>query len=203
MLIKVLKLVAGGAALLLLNPASLAYLQTIKLLIAGCLFYLAFYEFQRKNVPAGAMCLALVWLFQPFTRHAIRRDTWEHIDLIVGCALIGWAVFSRSDKSAASGAFAAWVYVMGKVIFNLQLALLHLWACASVSWNHGFIAAVVAFCTPPLGMIYIAWREYSTFGMSAYVWTVVATFATFAITAGAAVSLIASDANEPALESAP
>lgn len=106
-----LRLVAGSAALLLAGAswgtdrwtddsvvvlAGFAFhpeLDTTKLIIAACLFYLGFAELQARRLASGACCLAAAYLFQPLWPHLQRLPvkTWSRIDLLTGIVMIAWS----------------------------------------------------------------------------------------------------------------
>ena len=58
---------------------------------------LAYYQYERKNVPGTIVFVCLVLLFQPFIKIALGRQIWNIVDVIVAAGLL-FMVFMRARK---------------------------------------------------------------------------------------------------------
>ena len=55
---------------------------------------LAYYEYERKNIPLVIVYVGLVLLFQPIAKVALGRQAWMVVDVVVAAGLI-MTVFVR------------------------------------------------------------------------------------------------------------
>jgi hypothetical protein len=58
---------------------------------------LAYYEYERKNIPLVIVFVALALLFQPLVKVALGRQVWNIVDVIVAVGLIV-TVFVRKPE---------------------------------------------------------------------------------------------------------
>jgi hypothetical protein len=49
---------------------------------------LSYLAYNEKNKIEMIVCIALVFLFQPFAKIALGRELWNVVDIIVGVALV-------------------------------------------------------------------------------------------------------------------
>jgi hypothetical protein len=49
---------------------------------------LAYYEYERKNIPLVILFVGLALLFQPLVKVALGRHTWNIVDVVVAAGLI-------------------------------------------------------------------------------------------------------------------
>ena len=60
---------------------------------------LAYYEYERKNIPLVILFLALALLFQPIVKVPMGRQSWIMVDVLVSAGLlISLAVQQRKKK---------------------------------------------------------------------------------------------------------
>lgn len=55
---------------------------------------LAYYEYERKNIPMVIVFVALAILFQPLLKISLGRQVWNIVDVIIAIGLIG-SIFVR------------------------------------------------------------------------------------------------------------
>ncbi|HPT71572.1 MAG TPA: hypothetical protein PLE74_04765 [Candidatus Cloacimonadota bacterium] len=61
---------------------------------------LAYYQYERKNVPGTIVFVCLVLLFQPFVKIALGRQLWNLVDVVVAVGLVvSIFVFNRGKRT--------------------------------------------------------------------------------------------------------
>ncbi|MCX6242692.1 MAG: hypothetical protein NTX43_12870 [Bacteroidetes bacterium] len=73
------------------------YYQLFKYIALVGFAILAYYEYERKNIPLVIVFVGLVLLFQPIAKVALGRQAWMVVDLVVAAGLI-LTVFVRKQK---------------------------------------------------------------------------------------------------------
>ncbi len=90
----------GLAILLLLCLFDLpyGYYQLLRYVTLIGFAILAYYEYERKNVPMVIVLVGLALLFQPLTKVPLGRQVWNIVDVAVAVALLG-TIFLQKSKS--------------------------------------------------------------------------------------------------------
>ena len=65
------------------------YYQLIRYIAMVGFAILAYYEYERKNIPMVIVFVALAILFQPFAKISLGRFIWNIVDVVVAVGLIG------------------------------------------------------------------------------------------------------------------
>ncbi len=73
------------------------YYQLFKYIALVGFAILAYYEYERKNIPLVIVFVGLVLLFLPIAKVALGRQAWMVVDLVVAAGLI-LTVFVRKQK---------------------------------------------------------------------------------------------------------
>jgi len=58
---------------------------------------LAYYEYERKNIPLVIVFVALMMLFQPLFKVSLGRQVWNMVDFIVAAGLV-ISIFVRKPE---------------------------------------------------------------------------------------------------------
>jgi len=58
---------------------------------------LAYYEYERKNIPLVIVFVALMMLFQPLFKVSLGRQVWNMVDIIVAAGLV-ISIFVRKPE---------------------------------------------------------------------------------------------------------
>jgi hypothetical protein len=74
--------------LLLLFHLPYGYYQLIRYIALIAFAILAYYEYERKNMPMAIVYIGLVLLFQPIAKVTLGRQVWNIVDVIVAVGLI-------------------------------------------------------------------------------------------------------------------
>jgi len=64
------------------------YYQLFRYIAVVGFAILAYYEYERKNIPLVIVFVGLILLFQPLTNFALGRQAWIIIDVVVAVGLI-------------------------------------------------------------------------------------------------------------------
>ena len=59
---------------------------------------LAYYEYERKNIPMAIVYIGLVLLFQPIDNVSLGRQVWNIVDVIVAAGLVITIFLQRQKK---------------------------------------------------------------------------------------------------------
>ena len=70
------------------------YYQLIRYIAMVGFAILAYYEYERKNIPMVIVFVALAILFQPLAKISLGRQIWNIVDVVVSIGLIG-SIFVR------------------------------------------------------------------------------------------------------------
>jgi hypothetical protein len=65
------------------------YSQLIRFIAVIGFSILAYYEYERKNIPLVIVFVGLVLLFQPMVKVSLGREVWNIVDVVVAAGLIG------------------------------------------------------------------------------------------------------------------
>jgi len=64
------------------------YYQLIRYIALVGFAILAYYEYERKNIPMAIVYIGLVLLFQPIAKVTLGRQVWNIVDVVVAVGLI-------------------------------------------------------------------------------------------------------------------
>jgi hypothetical protein len=89
----------GLAVLLLicLFQMPYGYYQLIRYVALVGFSVLAYYEFERKNIPVGILFIGAAFLFQPVVKIPLGRDVWMIVDVVLAIGLIV-SLFLKKNK---------------------------------------------------------------------------------------------------------
>jgi hypothetical protein len=59
---------------------------------------LAYYEYERKNIPMAIVYIGLVLLFQPIVKVSLGRQVWNIVDVFVAVGLVITIFLQRQKK---------------------------------------------------------------------------------------------------------
>jgi hypothetical protein len=74
------------------------YYQLIRYIVLVGFAILAYYEYDRKNVPMAIVYIGLVLLFQPIAKVSLGRQVWNIVDVAVAVGLVITIFFQRQKK---------------------------------------------------------------------------------------------------------
>jgi hypothetical protein len=64
------------------------YYQLIRYIALVGFAILAYYEYERKNIPMVIVYVALVLLFQPIAKVTLGRQVWNIVDVVMATGLV-------------------------------------------------------------------------------------------------------------------
>ena len=80
-------------------PMPYSFYQLFKYIALVGFAILAYYEYERKNIPVVILFVALALLFQPIVKVPLGRQSWVMVDVLVSAGLlISLAVQKRKKK---------------------------------------------------------------------------------------------------------
>jgi hypothetical protein len=90
---------AALAALLLfcLFDLPYGYYQLVRFIAVVGFAILAYYQYERKNIPLMIVFVALAFLFQPLAKVTLGREVWMIVDVIVAVGLVA-TMFLQKKK---------------------------------------------------------------------------------------------------------
>ena len=74
------------------------YYQLLRFVAVVGFAILAYYEFERKNVPMAFVFAGLAFLFQPLLKVSLGREVWQIVDVLTAAGLLV-TVFLQNKKS--------------------------------------------------------------------------------------------------------
>lgn len=74
------------------------YYQLLRFVAVVGFAILAYYEFERKNVPKTFVFVGLAFLFQPLLKVSLGREIWQIVDVLTAAGLLV-TVFLQNKKS--------------------------------------------------------------------------------------------------------
>ncbi len=95
------KLIKIGLAVMLLIclfSMPYGYYQLVRFIAVIGFAILAYYEFERKNMPLVIVFVGLILLFQPLFKIALGRQVWNVVDVIVAIGLVATIFFHKEKK---------------------------------------------------------------------------------------------------------
>jgi hypothetical protein len=85
---KLIKIALAILLLLCLFHMPYSYYQIFRFIAVVGFAILAYYEYERKNIPLVIVFVALALLFQPLVKVPLGRQVWIIIDVIVAAGLV-------------------------------------------------------------------------------------------------------------------
>jgi hypothetical protein len=85
---KIIKIALSVLLLICLFHMPYGYYQLFRYIAVVGFAMLAYYEFERKNIIMAIMFVALAFLFQPFSKVPLGRQSWIIIDIVAAGGLI-------------------------------------------------------------------------------------------------------------------
>ena len=92
-----IKLVLAALLLICIIQLPYGYYQLIRFVAVVGFAILAYYEYERKNIPLVIVFVALMGLFQPIGMNPLGRQVWMVADLLVA----GWLVVTVFVKKGS------------------------------------------------------------------------------------------------------
>jgi hypothetical protein len=92
----IIKIAIAILLLICLFDLPYGYFQLIRYIALVGFAILAYYEYERKNIPMVIVFLGLVLLFQPIAKIPLGRQVWNIVDVLVALGLI-LAVFLQKQ----------------------------------------------------------------------------------------------------------
>lgn len=74
------------------------YYQLLRFIAVVGFAILAYYEFERKNIPMAFAFVGLAFLFQPLLKVTLGREVWQFVDVLTAAGLLV-TVFLQNKKS--------------------------------------------------------------------------------------------------------
>lgn len=90
----IIKIVLAILLLICLFDLPYGYYQLIRYIAMVGFALLAYYEYERKNIPMVIVFVGLAILFQPLLKITLGRQVWNIMDVIIAIGLIG-SIFVR------------------------------------------------------------------------------------------------------------
>ena len=81
-------LAVAAMLMLCLFPMPYGFYILVRFLAMVAFAYLAYLEFNSKNIDRMVVFIALAVLFQPFVKIALGRTVWNIVDVAVACYLL-------------------------------------------------------------------------------------------------------------------
>jgi hypothetical protein len=93
-----IKLILAVFLLLCLFHMPYGYYQLVRFIAVVGFAILAYYEYERKNIPLVILLVGLILLFQPLAKIPLGRQVWNVVDVVVAEWLLVM-VFVRKPES--------------------------------------------------------------------------------------------------------
>jgi len=93
-----IKIALSALLLICLFHMPYGYYQLIRFIAVVGFVILAYYQYERKNIPMVIMLVALALLFQPLEKVPLGRHGWIIVDLAIAVGLVV-SIFVKNSKS--------------------------------------------------------------------------------------------------------
>ena len=93
----IIKITLAVLLLICLFHLPYGYYQLIRYIALVGFAILAYYEYERKNIPMAIVFVGLVLLFQPIVKIPLGRQVWNIVDAIVAIGLVV-TIFVKPQK---------------------------------------------------------------------------------------------------------
>lgn len=94
----IIKIALAVLLLLCLFHMPYGYYQLFRFVAVVGFAILAYYAYERKNVPMAIVYVGLALLFQPLVKVGLGRQVWNIIDVVVAVGLIVTLFIPKSKK---------------------------------------------------------------------------------------------------------
>jgi hypothetical protein len=94
----IIKIALSTLLLICLFDLPYGYYQLFRFIALVGFAILAYYEYERKNIPMVIVFVGLMLLFQPIAKVTLGRQVWNIVDVVVAVGLIG-TIFLQKFKS--------------------------------------------------------------------------------------------------------
>lgn len=74
------------------------YYQLVRFVMVVGFAILAYYQYERKNIPLVIVFVGLVFLFQPVWKVALGRQIWNIVDVVVAVGLVVMVFVQKQKK---------------------------------------------------------------------------------------------------------
>jgi hypothetical protein len=93
-----IKIVVATLLLICLFHMPYGYYQLVRFIAVVGFAILAYYEYERKNIPMVIVYLGLAVLFQPLETIPLGRQVWIIVDIVLAAGLV-ISIFAKNSKS--------------------------------------------------------------------------------------------------------
>jgi hypothetical protein len=93
-----IKIVVATLLLICLFHMPYGYYQLVRFIAVVGFAILAYYEYERKNIPMVIVYLGLAVLFQPLATIPLGRQVWIIVDIVLAAGLV-ISIFAKNSKS--------------------------------------------------------------------------------------------------------
>ncbi len=93
-----IKIVLATLLLVCLFQMPFGYYQLVRFVAVVGFGILAYYEYERKNIPVVIVFIGLMVLFQPLASIPLGRQVWIIVDVVVTAGLVV-SIFLQKSKS--------------------------------------------------------------------------------------------------------
>lgn len=90
-----IKLALAALLLICLFQMPYGYYQLVRFIAVVGFALLAYYEYERKNIPMVIVFAGLMILFQPLGKIPLGREVWNIVDVVVAAGLVGTMFFKK------------------------------------------------------------------------------------------------------------
>ena len=92
----IIKIALAILLLICLFHLPYGYYQLIRYIALVGFAILAYYEYERKNIPMAIVFVGLMLLFQPIAKVTLGRQVWNIVDIAVTVGLIVTMLFQKN-----------------------------------------------------------------------------------------------------------
>ena len=93
-----IKLFLAVLLLICLLHMPYGYYQLVRFIAVVGFAILAYYEYERQNIPVVIVFVGLMVLFQPLAKIPLGRQVWNVVDVVVAVGLVV-SIFQKNSKS--------------------------------------------------------------------------------------------------------
>ena len=98
----IIKIVLAVLLLICLFDLPYGYYQLIRYIALVGFAILAYYEYERKNIPMVIVFVGLMLLFQPIAKVTLGRQVWNIVDVVVAVGLVVSMFVQKHMKNRTS-----------------------------------------------------------------------------------------------------
>ena len=93
-----IKLALAALLLICLFHMPYGYYQLVRFIAVVGFAILAYYEYERKNIPLVIVFVGLMVLFQPLATIPLGRQVWNVVDVVLAVGLVVTAFVKRKKR---------------------------------------------------------------------------------------------------------